>query len=234
MVSSRPKHWSKWLALAEWWYNSTHNTAIQTTPFEALYGFQPRQLCIPTTHRSAVDLVLEFQVKREVMNQVLKEAIQGAQNRYKQFADGKRRDISFAVGDFVYLKLQPYKQLSVAVRRYLKMSRKYFGPYKVLERIGVVAYKLDLPPGSLIHPVFHVSLLKKKIGSEHHPTTVLPKLGSKGQFLVCPVKVLQRRMVKKNNQAVTQWLIQWSHSVPEDASWEDAKIIQEQFPEFNP
>lgn len=204
------------------------------TPFEALYGYKPRQLCIPAQDRSSVDSVLDFQLRREAMNQVLKEAIHQAQHRYKQIADSKRREVSYAVGDYVFLKLQPYRQLSVAVRRYLKLAHKYFGPYKIVERIGAVAYKLELPTGSLIHPVFHASLLKKKVGSKHQITTELPKIGAEGQFLVYPVKVLQIRMVKKSNAAVAQWLIQWSHSVPEDASWEDAKMIQEQFPNFNP
>lgn len=97
-----------------------------------------------------------------------------------------------------------------------------------------MAYKLEIPANSMIHPIFHVSLLKKKLGPDHNVTTALPKLGSEGQFLVFPVKILQRRMIKRNNAAVVQWLIQWSHSVPEDTSWEDSKVIQEQFPDFNP
>lgn len=122
----------------------------------------------------------------------------------------------------------------MAVRRHLKLAHKYFGPYLVLEKIGPVAYKLQLPPSSLVHPVFHVSLLKKKVGSKYTTTTELPKLGPEGQFLVYPYKILERRSVKKGNAAVVQWLIQWSHSVPEDATWEDAAAVMEQFPEFYP
>ena len=87
MVSARPKQWCRELSLAEWWYNSTHNSAINMSPFEALYGTKPRQLCIPSQHRSTVDSVLDFQIKREAMNEVLKSAIMSAQNRYKQLAD---------------------------------------------------------------------------------------------------------------------------------------------------
>lgn len=121
----------------------------------------------------------------------------------------------------------------MAVRRYLKLAHKYFGLYKVLEKIGAVANWLELPTGSLVHPVFHIRLLKKKTGSHHVVTIELPKIGSEGQFLVFPVKILRRRMIKRNNQSVTQWLIQWSHSIPEEASWEDVDSIKEQFPEFN-
>lgn len=178
MVSQRPHKWVKWLPLAEWWYNSTYNSCIKRTPFEALYGVQPRLLCLTSDSRSVVGTVEEFQIQREAMNHLLKEAIRSAQNKYKQFADKKRQEACFNVSDWVFLKLQPYRQLSVAVRKYLKLSHKYCGPYQVLERVGTVAYKLALPQGSKIHPTFHVSLLKKKVGSKYTVTSTVPRLGS--------------------------------------------------------
>jgi hypothetical protein len=68
------------------------------------------------------------------------------------------------VGDSVHLRLQTFRQMSIAVRRNLKLSPRFYGPYRILERIGAVSYKLNLPPLSKIHPVFHVSLLKKLLG----------------------------------------------------------------------
>ncbi|KAL8104628.1 uncharacterized protein LOC141680180 [Apium graveolens] len=187
--------WEKWLALAEWWYYSTYNSAIKMSPYEALYGTPPRQIYLPSSHRSEANV---------------------------------------NVGDWVFLKLQPYKHLSVAVRRNLKLSHNFFGPYKVLERIGKVAYKLDLPAGSQVHPIFHISLLKRKVGQKYMVTNELPRLGNEGQFVVHPVKILQRRTVKRNNVVVVQWLIQWSHSIPEDASWEDDRQIMDRYSDFNP
>ena len=118
-----------------------------------------------------------------------------AQNRMKQNADKNRTDRSFEVGDWVYLKLQPYRQASVALRKHLKHSTKYYGPFQILLKVGVAAYRLDLPSSSAIHPVFHVSLLKKKVSSHIPISPHLPVVGLHGQFKVQPAMILNSRVI---------------------------------------
>ncbi|KAL2235731.1 uncharacterized protein LOC105179310 [Sesamum indicum] len=115
----------------------------------------------------------------------------------------------------------------------MKLSVRYFGPYPLIEKVGKVAYKLALPPESKIHPVFHVSLMKKKIGSKYIPSVNLPEMEDE-VYKVYPLAILARRVIPRNNVGVPQVLIHWSHSSPEQATWEDYYSMAARFPYFGP
>ncbi|TQE12832.1 hypothetical protein C1H46_001478 [Malus baccata] len=146
--------------------------------------------------------------------------------------DKKMSERVFEVGDLVYLRLVPYQLQSLAPHQYHKLQPRYFGPYEVLERIGAVAYKLKLPEDTKIHPVFHVSNLKKKLGTDVVAGATLPQVTDDGLFQAIPKAVLARRMYQKGNVAGVQLLIQWVDRDDSDATWEDYDTFTMQFPEF--
>ena len=110
------------------------------------------------------------------MVQLLQQHLVRVQQRQKQQADKHRSERSFVVGDMVFLKIQPYVQSSLHKKANHKLSFKYFGPYKIVQKIGDVAYCLQLPAYSSIHPVFHVSLPKKAVGTDHQVHNSLQSL----------------------------------------------------------
>ena len=164
--SERPKEWIDWLHWVQYWYNTTSHCSIGITPFQAVYGRLPPPL-LYYGDTSTVNSTLDQQLKeRDVTLWTLKEHLRVAQEKMKKSADRKRRDVEFQGGEWVFLKICPYCQTTLRQRRNEKLSPKFFGPYRVLEKLGAIAYRLELPPSAAIHPVFHVSQLKRVLG-EH-------------------------------------------------------------------
>ena len=176
---------------------------------------------------AAVDSLLQ---SRQHILTLLRQNLVDAQAHMKQQCDLHKSERAFNVGDWVYLRLQPYKQQLVAHRAFHKLSPRFFGPYQVLEKIGEVAYRLDLPSDATIHPVFHVSCLKAKLGYNHVAIALLPSVNSNGILTPKPVVVLLTRSHKLRNKLITQHLIQWQGGNADDATWEDLLVLQQQFP----
>jgi len=217
MCCDEPKQWSKWLPLAEWWYNTTYHSSIKASPYEIVYGQTPPTYLPYLPGESKVELVDKSLQKREEMLKLAKFHMKRAQERMKQLADKHRLEREFQVGDLVFVKLHPYRQISVAFRSNAKLAPKYYGPYPVLEKIGVVAYKVQLPANSLIHNVFHVSQLKKSVG-EANTSTDYP-LSEEEAVIKELEAIIDRTTVKRGNKAVTKVLVKWKHQLPEDATF---------------
>lgn len=152
-VHAAPSKWESWLHLAEYWYNTCYHSALDKTPFQVLYGHSPSQLGITTESCMLPDLNTWLQ-ERQLMTELLQQHLHRVQQKMKLHADKHRSFRAFCVGDWVFLKLQPYVQKSVSTRACHKLSFKYYGPFQVLDKIGTVAYKLQLPEYSAIHLCF--------------------------------------------------------------------------------
>ena len=229
-AADRPQAWVDCLPLAEFWFNTNFHSSLKLTPFEALYGYPPPKLVdyvLGTTRVAAVDSLLQ---DRQQLFSLLKSNLAAAQERMKWFADKKRVDRSFAVGDWVYLRLQPYKQSSVQSKKFGKLAPRFYGPYQVIQKVGEVSYKLDLPAGSQIHPVFHVSNLKGKLGAQVVPRPALPAVSVDQILNPEPVAILATRSHQLRSRLITQVLVQWQDESKDDATWENLFVLQQKFP----
>lgn len=230
-VQDSPKNWKAWLSLAQLWYNYSFHSSLGRSPFKALYGSDPNLGVCPTVTDDTSPTVAQVIEHHEQHLQSLKQHLEQAQNRMKIQADRNRSDREFAVGEQVLLRLQPYTQSSVANRPFPKLAYKFFGPYKVIERIGKVAYKLELPKDSSVHPVLHISQLKP---FHQDNTPVFNTLPTKTDLLATdaqPERVLDRRLVKKGNTAIPQVLLSWAGLPPATATWEDYYVVKQRFPD---
>ena len=160
------------------------------TPFQALYGHEPTNW---------KDLVLKDTNVPEVRNQLensqktidlLKDNLAMAQNHMRQQADQYRTKREFTVGDWVSIRLQPYKQVSLKSGGKTKFAPNLYGPYWITKKISQVAYKLQLPDNSPIHNIFHVSCLKKMLGKHQIVQTILPMFVDEGRIIWEPKAII--------------------------------------------
>jgi hypothetical protein len=153
--------WDKSLPYAEFSYNNSHQKSLRMAPFEALYGRKCRTPLF--WNQTGESQVFGPEILRDAEEQVqtIRQNLKAAQSRQKSYADTRRRDLEFKIGDYVYLKVSPMR----GVKRFSvkgKLSPRYVGPFKIMDRRGEVAYQLELPENlSGVHNVFHVSQLKK-------------------------------------------------------------------------
>ncbi|KAA0061277.1 pol protein [Cucumis melo var. makuwa] len=198
--------WDSHLHLMEFAYNNSYQATISMTPFEALYG----KCC-----RSPV-----------CWGEV-------AQNKQKRYTDVRRKDLEFAVGDMVFLKVAPIKGV-LRFEKKGKLSPRFVGPFEVLERIGPVAYRLALPPSlSTVHDVFHVSMLRKYVADPMHVVDFGPlQISEDLSFEEQPIESLAREVKKLHNREISLVKVLWQNHGVEEAIWEREEDMRAQYPEL--
>jgi hypothetical protein len=193
--------------------------SLKMAPFEMLYG---RRCRTPLFWNETGDRkVFGPDILEEAEKQVrmVKENLRVAQSRQKRYADHGRRELSFEVGDFVYLKVPPMRGLHhFKVRG--KLAPRFIGPFKILEKRGEVAYQLELPPQlSNVHDVFHVSQLKKclRVPEEQIP---MEDLDAKEDlsYQEHPVRILETFERVTQNKKIKMCKVQWSHHIEDEAT----------------
>lgn len=162
---------------------------------------------------------------RDAVFKVVRAHLLQAQNRMKQIYDKGHQEQNFIPGEWVYLRLQQYRQHTVARHTHPKLAPRFFGPFRILAKIGEVAYKLALPSEAKIHNVFHVSLLKKYVGPNTSISPMLPVLREEINALV-PQAILDTRVLHGNMEL----LIHWRGHSPADATWESQAEMGDRFP----
>ncbi|GKB91116.1 putative reverse transcriptase domain-containing protein [Tanacetum coccineum] len=194
--------WKGHLPLIKFSCNNSYHASIKAAPFEALYG----RKC-----RSPV--------------------IQAARDRQKSYADVRRKPLEFQVGDRVMLKVSPWKGV-VHFGKRGKLNPRYIGPFKVLVKVGNVAYRLELPQQlSRVHSTFHVSNLKKCLSDKPLAITLDEiHIDDKLYFVEEPLEIIDREVKRLKQSHIPIIKVRWNSRRGPEFTWESEDQFKKKYP----
>ncbi|KAJ0576646.1 putative nucleotidyltransferase, Ribonuclease H [Helianthus annuus] len=225
--------WDAHLPLIEFSYNNNYHSSIQMAPFEALYGRKCRS---PITWREIGDKQFTGpELIQETTDKIfqIRDNLLKARSRQKSYVDKRRKPLEFSVGDHVLLKVSPWKGV-VRFGKKGKLAPRYVGPFKILERIGKVAYRLDLPQElSNVHPTFHVSNLKKCLAEEglHVPFDNL-QINDTLHFVEKPVEIMDRETKQLRRSKIPIVEVCWEGKRGAEFTWELESEMKTKYPQL--
>jgi len=226
-VSQRHDDWDKRLAAAEFAINNSPSASSGQSPFYLNYGFHPltpATLGLRKLSRANNQAAQDFWDRMQTDLSAAKDLLEQAQERQARYANTKRADAEFAVGDQVLLSTANLRLRTDGPAG--KFNPRWCGPFEILERIGKVAYKLELPSTMRVHPVFHVSLLKTYHSSDDSDRPQPPRpppIQDEDVFLADTL--LDRRTVKQGKRTVVEYLVKWEGYPLYEATWEPASHL---------
>lgn len=216
-VNPQQNNWDTLLATAEFAINNSFSEAVRNTPFRLNYGHDPlTPLSIAAeTH---VPCAQDFAEHMRKCLSDAKTALIVAQDRQKQAYDAGRRPQTFQVGQDVLLRTINLNWKTAVAQ---KLMPKYVGPFRVVERVGELAYKLQLPPSMRVHPVFHTCLLKPWKRSDRHqpPPLPIPVAGE-------PEYEVEHVLAHRGAGARRSYLVRWRGYDAEHDTWEPVSHLK--------
>ena len=231
MATHEQIEWDECLSLAEFAINNSLHESTGNTPFRLNGGQNPRTpISLPGITLESIPAAKKFRQEIALSVANARKCLEAAQQRQKRYADERRREVVFAESDRVLLRTTNLKlrhahdQLTT-----VKLLPKWVGPFTVIQRVGKVAYKLELPhEWARVHPVFHVSLLKP-YKSESGTGLLLPPLPIliDGAEYYRIERIIDYKIVKEGRHKKREYLIRWQGFGPEHDSWEPEKYIAE-------
>ncbi|GJR79944.1 putative reverse transcriptase domain-containing protein [Tanacetum coccineum] len=225
------KGWDRHLPLIEFSYNNSYHTSIKAAPFEALYGRKCRS---PICWAEVGDAQLTGpEIVRETTEKIIqiKHRLQASRDRQKCYADKRRKPLEFQVGDKVMLKVSPWKGV-IRFGKRGKLNPRYIGPFKILAKVGTVAYRLELPEKlSRVHSTFHVSNLKKCLSDE---PLAIPldeiHIDEKLNFIEEPVEIMDREVKRLKQSRIPIVKVRWNSRRGPEYTWEREDQMQKKYP----
>jgi len=215
------------MALVEFTYNNSHQATIGMAPYEALYG---RRCRTPLCWEEVGDRKLYgAELVQVTMEKVRTISIKAAQDRQKKYVDVRRRPLEFSTGDQLFLKVALWKNMLRFVLKG-KLTPRFIGPFRILQRVGPVAYKVDLPPQlAKVHDVFHVSLLRK---ADVDPARILPQVEVQEDLTLelRPIRILDQEVKELRSKKIPIVRIFWRNAQIEEETWEREAEMRKKYP----
>ncbi|KAK8934756.1 hypothetical protein KSP39_PZI014457 [Platanthera zijinensis] len=222
------------LPLVEFSYNNNYQSIIKMAPYEALYGRKCRTPLSWVQDEDPKVLGSDFVEDTEAQVRLIRDRMLEAQSRQDKYYDARHRQVEFQVGDRVFLKIRPMHGVSRVRGRRKKLSPRYMGPYRILERIGPLAYRLELPPElAALHDVFHISSLRRALlRPEQQILTTEGPVASDRSVHLDPVRIDDKGVRILRRKKIPLVKVLWRNHGQEEHTWEPQDLMRQKYPEL--